>query len=528
MPKKAYRPALCAHRARMITRRRYRGGPRLLGAFRLATFRLRSVTAVLAVALLVPAGALAQDAVLENDLDGVGQEREHVEQELEETREAESDARAQLNSTAAELDDAEAELEDLEAQLASNRQEFEAATAAAKAARERLDEVGEELEEAEAEFAVKQDQLQDRVRAAFKYGQVTHLETLVGTADVADFLNNSNYVASVLDGDRELVDEITALLHQIEAQQAEARELRGEAEREERAAETAENEIEAATSEQAGLVETVRQRRDSHESAVEELAEDRTAVEDHLAGLEAESQRIEAQLAEVARQQAEEEARQAAEAARIAAEEEAARQAAEEAARIEAEGAAADTSEDAGAEQAPEGDDAGSDQGGSAESESEQSDDSAPAPAPPPAPDEPAPDPPADGDWTRPVGGPVTSPFGPRWGRNHNGVDLGGPTGTPVSAARSGTVVHVTSSCHPTNSFGCGGGFGNYVTVSHQGGYATIYAHLSSVSVGVGDTVSNGQQVGAVGNSGSSYGAHLHFEVRVSGAPRNPCGYINC
>jgi murein DD-endopeptidase MepM/ murein hydrolase activator NlpD len=66
------------------------------------------------------------------------------------------------------------------------------------------------------------------------------------------------------------------------------------------------------------------------------------------------------------------------------------------------------------------------------------------------------------------------------------------------------------------------------VTVAHADGFATIYAHLSAVSVGNGQKVSAGQAVGAVGNSGSSYGAHLHFEVRIAGAPQNPCGYINC
>jgi murein DD-endopeptidase MepM/ murein hydrolase activator NlpD len=100
--------------------------------------------------------------------------------------------------------------------------------------------------------------------------------------------------------------------------------------------------------------------------------------------------------------------------------------------------------------------------------------------------------------------------------------------GTTVVASRGGTVVGVTSSCHPTSSFGCGGGFGNHVVISHDGGMGTVSAHLSSVSVGVGQQVGAGQPIGAVGNSGNSYGAHLHFEVREAGTPRDPCGYIAC
>jgi murein DD-endopeptidase MepM/ murein hydrolase activator NlpD len=97
-----------------------------------------------------------------------------------------------------------------------------------------------------------------------------------------------------------------------------------------------------------------------------------------------------------------------------------------------------------------------------------------------------------------------------------------------VVASQAGVVVHVTNSCGPISSWGCGGGFGNYVTVSHAGGMATIYAHLSSVSVGLGQQVGAGQAIGAVGNSGNSYGPHLHFEVRDAGVPKNPCSYINC
>jgi murein DD-endopeptidase MepM/ murein hydrolase activator NlpD len=89
-------------------------------------------------------------------------------------------------------------------------------------------------------------------------------------------------------------------------------------------------------------------------------------------------------------------------------------------------------------------------------------------------------------------------------------------------------VIHATTGCHPTDSWSCGGGFGNYVTVAHDGGLATVYAHLSAVHVGAGTAVSAGQSLGAVGNSGNSYGPHLHFEIREAGVARNPCGYISC
>jgi LysM repeat protein len=88
----------------------------------------------------------------------------------------------------------------------------------------------------------------------------------------------------------------------------------------------------------------------------------------------------------------------------------------------------------------------------------------------------------------------------------YNGVDLAAPAGTPVLAAAGGTVIVAKAS-------GWNGGYGNYVVIKHKN-TQTLYAHLSSVSVGVGETVSVGQGVGIIGNTGKSTGTHLHFEVR--------------
>jgi murein DD-endopeptidase MepM/ murein hydrolase activator NlpD len=115
-----------------------------------------------------------------------------------------------------------------------------------------------------------------------------------------------------------------------------------------------------------------------------------------------------------------------------------------------------------------------------------------------------------------PVSGPVTSPFGYRWGRLHAGIDIGVPYGTPIHAAASGTVVLA----------GWNGGYGNYTCIDHGGGMATCYAHQSSYAVSTGVQVSQGQVIGYVGNTGHSFGAHLHFEVRINGNPVDPLGYL--
>lgn len=126
----------------------------------------------------------------------------------------------------------------------------------------------------------------------------------------------------------------------------------------------------------------------------------------------------------------------------------------------------------------------------------------------------------------------LTSGFGPRWGTHHSGIDIssGGITGASVVASMSGTVIYVNSGCThdygKSSSCGCGGGYGNYVIVQHSNGYSTLYAHMSSVAVSNGQSVSQGQTLGYVGSTGFSTGAHLHFEVRVNGNRVDPEEYL--
>jgi murein DD-endopeptidase MepM/ murein hydrolase activator NlpD len=115
-----------------------------------------------------------------------------------------------------------------------------------------------------------------------------------------------------------------------------------------------------------------------------------------------------------------------------------------------------------------------------------------------------------------PVNGPITSPFGWRWGRMHEGIDIGAPSGTPIHAAAAGTVIYA----------GWMEGYGNLVVIDHGNGLATAYGHQSSIAAGNGSGVSQGQVIGYVGCTGHCFGPHLHFEVRVNGTPVDPLGYL--
>jgi murein DD-endopeptidase MepM/ murein hydrolase activator NlpD len=115
-----------------------------------------------------------------------------------------------------------------------------------------------------------------------------------------------------------------------------------------------------------------------------------------------------------------------------------------------------------------------------------------------------------------PVSAPITSPFGWRWGRMHEGIDLGASYGTPIVAAAAGTVIYA----------GWEGGYGNLTAIDHGGGLSTAYGHQSRIAVSVGESVAQGQVIGYVGSTGHSTGPHLHFEVRVDGQPVDPLGYL--
>ncbi|HZD88311.1 MAG TPA: peptidoglycan DD-metalloendopeptidase family protein [Gaiellaceae bacterium] len=115
-----------------------------------------------------------------------------------------------------------------------------------------------------------------------------------------------------------------------------------------------------------------------------------------------------------------------------------------------------------------------------------------------------------------PVSGPITSPFGMRWGTLHPGIVIGVPTGTPVHASAAGKVVW------------CGwmSGYGNFVVLDNGGGFATAYGHNSRIAVHCGEEVAQGQVISYSGCTGFCTGPHVHFEIRVDGTPVDPLTYL--
>ena len=132
--------------------------------------------------------------------------------------------------------------------------------------------------------------------------------------------------------------------------------------------------------------------------------------------------------------------------------------------------------------------------------------------------------PPSNSSWYTPVSGyTLTSPFGMRvhpvlgYARMHNGIDMACPQGTPIYATRAGTVTVASYQA---------GGAGNYVSINHGDGFASIYMHMTNYVVSVGQNVGQGQLIGYVGSTGISTGPHLHFGISYAGTYVNPLAYL--
>ena len=113
-------------------------------------------------------------------------------------------------------------------------------------------------------------------------------------------------------------------------------------------------------------------------------------------------------------------------------------------------------------------------------------------------------------------GGYISSNMGSRWGSYHRGIDIARPSNFTIKAADNGTVTFV----------GWDGTYGNKIVINHNNGFQTVYAHLSSINVRVGQVVPAGSAIGVMGSTGNSTGVHLHFEVIRNGTNVNPLSYL--
>lgn len=454
----------------------------------------RVVGGILALLVLLGTAGAQATTDLRDGLERTAEQRERAARDLEVRRAEEGDARARLAAAEQAHAEAQGQLDRIEARLAQVTADRESAVERAQELRERLASVERDLVVTERELAEVQGRFDARVAGAYKRGATRAETALVGqllTQDtIADALATQPFLTAVMDADRRVVGDLHDVRDTVSAQRAEAASLRDEAEREARRADRAARDVATEVAAQERVTVQLAEARAELDAAHDAIVADRQAVESHLAGLEAESRRIEGELAAIAEQRRRE----------------AQERAAEEAERRARQETSPPTG---GGGDAPDGSDAGS--GGGSQ------------PAPP---DEVTP-PSGGGSWAWPAAcGRVTSRYGSRnvagGSAFHRGVDIActrvlGPN-PAITASRSGVVSPV----------GCGGGYGVCLIVDHLDGFFTLYAHMSSTAVTPGTSVGAGQVIGYEGSTGNSTGPHLHFEIWDGATKVDPCPHIGC
>ncbi len=384
----------------------------------------------------------------------------------------------------------------------------------------------------EQDISENTELFKERLRAMYVTGNDSLASAVIGATDFYDMLSRVEMVNRIAEHDNDLIETLKTQLETLDAEKSalESEKLALEAKKNEQENKRSEftslkNEYNAAFEESEEYLNALALEANTRMKNIEELNainEAKLKEEEKIKAAEeaARKKREKEEAERKAREKAEAEriAKEKAEAERIAKEKQA------EAERLEKERLEAEEAERLAREEA--------ERLAREEEEAKQQATNPPEPEPDP---EPTPSH-SDSEFIWPVPGSgyyISSGYGSRWGTTHRGIDITGGSirGTSAVASRSGTVIMVNNSCtHDYGkdySCGCGGGYGNYVVIDHGDGYSTMYAHMTSAYVSVGDYVSQGQSVGAIGCTGYSTGNHLHFEIKIDGSQVDPSSYLN-
>lgn len=384
-----------------------------------------------------------------------------------------------------------------------------------------------DITQQEKDVAQGLEDFKTRIRTLYIHGNDSILSALVGATDFYDVLAKIDLINRVAKHDDEMVEDLKEELETLSKNKedltarVQALNLKiTETESVKKEFDDSRTELDSAIEKSTAYVEELEAEK---QDAVQALNADQAA----LKNLEEERDRI---LLEEAKKAAEEEARRQA-AAKKAAEEAARKAQAEKIAAQEAAKQEAAKKEAAKKKQTPTTTTAPVSKDGGKTTKTTTT--TVVTTAPPKETQPPATQPYKGGrlSWPAPGFYHVSSEFGGRWGRNHNGIDIAGAgiQGSNACCAASGTVIKTYTSCgHNSKGFcGCNYGWGNYVVVDHGNGTQTLYAHLQHVSVSVGQKLNVGSVVGQIGSTGNSTGYHLHFGVIVNGGYVNPRNYLN-
>lgn len=386
----------------------------------------------------------------------VKDEQKNVQGKMNENKKEQQSIEKQLNELELELASTEADINAKEQEIEQTNQEI-------LQLETNIEELAEEIVDLMDRIHKREQLLKERLRSIQEVGgNVKYISVILGSENFSDLISRSSAVNTIMDQDKNIMEEHEADKLALEMKQQELEEKKAAVEKQRQNLEEQKNALQS-------LKEKLAEQKKEQEKLHSQLEQEYEELSEDSLTLEEEQQLIAAEEAVI---------------------EKAKNLAIKEKEKIKRE-------QEQAAQQASNNSNSNVSSGGQASSSG----------------------------FIRPTSGGVSSEYGWRvhpisnTRKFHSGIDIAASQGTAVSAASSGVVAHA----------GWMGGYGNTVMISH-GSVTTLYAHLSSISVSVGQTVSRGQGIGAVGSTGNSTGPHLHFEVHPNGygsGTANPRGYVN-
>ena len=416
---------------------------------------------MISIPMAIPTTVSAEDSIsdLEQQLQQLGQENQKYQKILDDTK---SDIAEKEEYKSALV----SKVQVLDEKIAVTREKISSLNDDIK---EKQDAYDKGLSEVEDQF----DALANRLRILYMSGNATDLEIIFGAKDFSDLIDKMELVKSLANSDKELISEIQTKLDELSTKKESLEADKKDLETQQASLKTDQDEFNKLISD--------------NDEILKNLYASNSEAQNSLESAALQSDEIEAKISEY-----------------YAAQKAAAEQAAKASQSSSSSGSSSSSSS--------------SSSSGSSSSGSSSSGSSSVIV-------------PSGSGFAWPTPGFVSRSsewFEDREVYNHGGIDIAGAgiMGTPVVAAADGTVVATNSSCThnwgKSYSCGCGGGYGNYVMISHAGGKMTVYGHLTSLTVSSGQSVSRGQVIGYVGSTGNSTGPHLHYECRLNGVRYNP------
>ncbi|EGL82763.1 Peptidase M23 [Caldalkalibacillus thermarum TA2.A1] len=412
-------------------------------------------------------------------------EIKRLKEEIKKVEQSEQDVekqRKELNQQLKELESRqtreEQALKEIEQRISRMEEQIRQKEKEVEQTKEKAHQTALELKEAEARVKERRELLITRLRSIYESGgSVSYLDVLMGSKDIGDFLQRLDLLSIIMETDQQILEEFIKEQERIEQKKQELDQLLVQLDEQLAELEGLRSRLRAEKKEREVKIASLQEKQEQIKAYDEKKQQELLELANRKSQLVRQKHAAELRKMEEERKRRERERQQAAAASA---------------------GASSSSSGSAG---------------GSGSSSGASSSASAPS---------------SGGQLAWPVPGyPINSAYGMRWGRMHWGVDMAAPRGTNIVAAEDGIVSTVVSGCREGNS-SCGGGFGNYIVITHPGGIDTLYAHIleGGVLVSEGQRVSRGQVIAKVGNTGSSTGPHLHFEVRKNGQRVNPTPYL--